>query len=91
MLSQAAVETRSLLPSPRSHPSGDDLFRLGLRYSTGQGGARLDYVAAHTLFNLAAVFGSVEAKIYRKELSTEMDSGDVAEAQRTAREWLAEA
>jgi hypothetical protein len=32
--------------------------------------------------------GSVEAKIYRKELSQEMDPADVAEAQRAAREWL---
>ena len=33
--------------------------------------------------------GSVEAKVYRKELSQEMASEDVAEAQRQAREWLA--
>jgi hypothetical protein len=33
--------------------------------------------------------GSVEAKVYRKELSEEMASLDVAEAQRQAREWLA--
>ena len=40
------------------------------------------------LFNLAAMRGSLEAKVYRKELSQEMDPGDVAEAQRAAREWL---
>jgi len=34
--------------------------------------------------------GSTEAKIYRKELSREMDPADVAEAQRQARRWLAE-
>jgi TPR repeat protein len=50
--------------------------------------APLDYVSAHMLFNLAAMRGSVEAKVYRKELSQEMGSGDVAEAQRAAREWL---
>jgi TPR repeat protein len=77
------------LPSPASQPSGDDLFRLGLRYSTGQGGVPLDCVTAHTLFNLASLRGSLEAKIYRKELSAEMDPADVAEAQRAAREWLA--
>ncbi|HZZ35193.1 MAG TPA: sel1 repeat family protein, partial [Caulobacteraceae bacterium] len=43
------------------------------------------------LFNLAAMRGSVEAKIYRKELSEEMDPADIAEAQRAARQWLAEA
>jgi len=41
------------------------------------------------LFNLAAMRGSVEAKVYRKELAEEMASDDVAEAQRQAREWLA--
>jgi TPR repeat protein len=74
------------LPSPTS--SGDELFRMGLLYSTGQGGAPLDYVSAHMLFNLAAMRGSLEAKVYRKEISQQMDSGEVAEAQRAAREWL---
>jgi len=77
------------LPLPGAEASGDELFRLGLLYSTGQGGAPLDYVSAHMLFNLAAMRGSVEAKVYRKELSQEMASDDVAEAQRQAREWLA--
>jgi TPR repeat protein len=77
------------LPLPKPDATGDELFRLGLLYSTGQGGAPLDYVSAHMLFNLAAMRGSVEAKIYRKELSEEMATEDIAEAQRQAREWLA--
>lgn len=77
------------LPLPKADASGDELFRMGLLYSTGQGGAPLDYISAHMLFNLAAMRGSLEAKIYRKELSQEMDSCEVAEAQRAAREWLA--
>jgi TPR repeat protein len=76
------------LPLPGPESSGDELFRMGLLYSTGQGGAPLDYVSAHMLFNLAAMRGSLEAKIYRKELSAEMDPNDVADAQRAAREWL---
>ncbi|HXQ12405.1 MAG TPA: sel1 repeat family protein [Caulobacteraceae bacterium] len=76
------------LPLPRPDSSGDELFKMGLLYSTGQGGAPLDYVSAHMLFNLAAMRGSLEAKIYRKEISQEMDPQDVAEAQRAAREWL---
>jgi hypothetical protein len=32
--------------------------------------------------------GSEEAKVYRRELSSEMDRDSVAEAQRAAREWL---
>ncbi len=79
------------IPLPQPGSSGDELFKLGLLYSTGQGGAPLDYVSAHMLFNLAAMRGSVEAKVYRKELSQEMDQTEVAEAQRAAREWLASA
>ena len=79
------------IPLPLPGSSGDELFKLGLLYSTGQGGAPLDYVSAHMLFNLAAMRGSVEAKVYRKELSQEMDQVEVAEAQRAAREWLASA
>jgi TPR repeat protein len=76
------------LPLPTATSTGDELFRMGLLYSTGQGGAPLDYVSAHMLFNLAAMRGSLEAKVYRKEISQEMDPMDVAEAQRAAREWL---
>ena len=79
------------IPLPTPGCSGDELFKLGLLYSTGQGGAPLDYVSAHMLFNLAAMRGSVEAKVYRRELSMEMAQAEVAEAQRAAREWLASA
>ena len=78
------------LPLPTLEATGDELFRMGLLYSTGQGGAPLDYVSAHMLFNLAAMRGSLEAKVYRKEISEEMASEDVAEAQRQARQWLAQ-
>ena len=88
MVLEAVIDRHSALPTPASEPSGDELFRLGLSCSIGQGGASVDLVAAHTLFNLAAVRGSLEAKVYRKELGAEMDPADVAEAQRVAREWL---
>ena len=91
MLSEAQPDTESRVPLPDPHSTGDELFRLGLFYSTGQGGAPLDYVSAHMLFNLAALRGSVEAMVYRKELSGEMDPADVAEAQRAARQWLSRA
>jgi TPR repeat protein len=61
---------------------------MGLLYSTGQGGAPLDLVSAHMLFNLAAMRGSDEAKSYRRELSAEMGKEDIAEAQRAARRWI---
>jgi TPR repeat protein len=87
----ASIDTKcDGLPLPKPDATGDELFKLGLLYSTGQGGAPLDYVSAHMLFNLAAMRGSVEAKVYRKELSEEMGSEEVAEAQRQARQWLAQ-
>ena len=91
MLACMDAERPCGLPLPSAQASGDELFRLGLLYSTGQGGAPLDYVSAHMLFNLAAMRGSLEAKVYRKELSQEMDQSEVAEAQRAAREFLASA
>ena len=90
---QVYMETEAArgLPLPTPESTGDELFRLGLLYSTGQGGAPLDYVSAHMLFNLAAMRGSEEGKLYRRELSREMDHAEVAEAQRAAREWLGHA
>lgn len=85
---QTQMEAAEGLPLPTPEMSGDDLFKLGLMYSTGQGGAPLDLVSAHMIFNLAAMKGSDEARIYRRELSQEMDRDDVAEAQRAARRWL---
>lgn len=90
MQASTDTETSTGIPLPGPDSSGDELFRMGLLYSTGQGGAPLDYVSAHMLFNLAAMRGSVEAKIYRRELSREMDQEEVAEAQRAARRWLGE-
>jgi TPR repeat protein len=76
------------LPLPAADASGEELLRMALLYSTGQGGAPLDYVSAHMLFNLAAMRGSEEAKSYRRELSQEMAKDDIAEAQRAARAWI---
>jgi TPR repeat protein len=83
------IETQDAgIPLPTPEMSGDELFKLGMMYSSGQGGAPCDLVSAHMLFNLAAMKGSEEARIYRKELSAEMEREDVAEAQRAARQWL---
>jgi hypothetical protein len=82
---EVAQET---IPLPTPDMSGDELFKLGMMYSTGQGGAPVDLVSAHMLFNLASMKGSMEATVYRRELSQEMEREDVAEAQRAARRWL---
>ena len=65
----------------------DALYNLGLAYSTGQG-VGVDYIAAHKWFNLAAMKGSELAKSWRAQISREMSTGQIAEAQRMAREWL---
>lgn len=65
----------------------DALYNLGLAYSTGQG-VGVDFVAAHKWFNLAAMKGSELAKSWRAQISREMSTGQIAEAQRMAREWL---
>lgn len=84
----AAEAPEGCLPLPTPEMDGDALFRLGLMYSTGQGGCPMDRVSAHMIFNLAAMKGSTEARVYRKELSEEMDAEDISEAQRAARRWI---
>lgn len=64
------------------------LFDLGLAYSTGNG-VGVDYIAAHKWFNLAAMRGVSEAQQWRAQISAEMSTGQIAEAQRQARQWLA--
>jgi TPR repeat protein len=65
----------------------DALYNLGLAYSTGQG-VDVDFVAAHKWFNLAAMKGVELAKNWRAQISREMNTNQIAEAQRLAREWL---
>ena len=79
--SRDTVEVAALTGAP------DALFELGLMYCSGRD-VNLDLIQAHKWFNLAAVRGSEEAKVYRKELSGEMSKDQIAEAQRQAREWL---
>ncbi|ESQ89145.1 hypothetical protein ABAC460_13835 [Asticcacaulis sp. AC460] len=86
-MTATAVETKTI-PLPTPEMGGDELFRLGMMYSTGQGGAPIDLISAHMMFNLAAMRGSVEATVYRRELSREMDREDIAEAQKAARQWI---
>lgn len=70
-----------------SDASSDDLYRVGLIYATGMGVA-VDYVAAHKFFNLAALKGSVDARIQRREMTDYMSTEELRTAQREAREWL---
>lgn len=65
----------------------DALYNLGLAYSTGQGVAQ-DFIAAHKWFNLAALRGIDEARRWRNQIAGEMNSSQIAQAQKLAREWL---
>lgn len=81
------VEVAEAHQAIQEGPSAEDLNKLGLIYSTGEG-QTMDYVQAHKWFNLAAFKGFDAAKTYRSELAAEMSSDEIAEAQREAREWL---
>lgn len=65
-------------------------FDLGVVYSTGSHGAECDLVEAHKWFNLAASKGHDEAGWCRADISDEMTAREIAEAQRRAREWMAQ-
>lgn len=67
--------------------SGEVLLQLGLMYSTGRT-VPVDRVAAHKWFNLAAARGSRQAVELRRELASEMQAAEIAEAQRAARIFL---
>ena len=65
-------------------------FDLGVAFSTGSSGAPCDLIEAHKWFNLAAARGHEEAAYCRADISEEMTAREIAEAQRRARQWLAE-
>ncbi len=67
--------------------AGDMLFELGIMYSVGRD-APIDLVSAHKWFNLAAVKGNREAIRLRREIADQMSEGEIAAAQRAARDWL---
>jgi len=69
--------------------TGEDMYRLGLEASNGCEAGAFDLITAHKWFNLAAMQGNMEARVYRTELANEMSTEEVAEAQRQAREFLA--
>jgi len=65
----------------------EELYRVGLIYSTGIGAAE-DIVAAHKWFNLAAARGNEDAKQARQDMADQMTTEEIALAQKAAREWL---
>lgn len=84
------LEVKEAQEAVGSGASQEDLFRLGLIYSTDVDDRGPDYVEAHKWFSLAALLGSQPAKAYRDEIKMEMTSDDLTLAQRAARGWMKE-
>jgi len=63
---------------------------LGVAFSTGSNGEPCDLIEAHKWFNLAAARGHQEASDCRADIAAEMTAREIAEAQRRARQWLAD-
>ena len=74
-------------PLGEGHAAGDMLFELGIMYSVGRD-VPVDLIAAHKWFNLAAAKGNLEAIRLRREIADQMSEGEIATAQRAARDWL---
>ena len=68
-------------------PSMEDMVQRGIAFSSGRAGP-VDYVEAHKCFNLAAARGDRAAIRRREEIASEMSRVQIAEALRSAREWL---
>lgn len=62
-------------------------FELGLACSVGREG-RIDLIEAHKWFNIAAARGDRIAAQHREELASEMTRAEIAQALKSAREWL---
>lgn len=65
------------------------LFELGVAFSTGSEGCDVDLIEAHKYFNLAALNGDTRSQQCRAEISAEMTAREIAEAQKSARAFLA--
>jgi TPR repeat protein len=84
------MEVLEVKDAVQANANAEDLFRLGLMYSTELEDRGPDFIEAHKWFNLAALMGSQPAKAYREEITLEMTVKDVTLAQRAARGWMRE-
>jgi len=71
--------------------SVDDYFNLGVTFSCGEGDTEIDLIEAHKWFNIAASGGCERGQAMRAEIAEEMTAREIAEAQRQARAWIAQA
>ena len=67
--------------------TGQEALRRGMESAAGESG-RVDLVSAHAWFNIAAVLGEERAVRLRSEAASEMTKAELADALRSAREWM---
>jgi len=79
----ASVESSML----RRGADAEKMFQLGMMYASGRS-VPADMVSAHKWFNIAALRGNAEAARLRREIAEEMSEGEIATAQRAARDWI---
>ena len=72
--------------APRDAAAARKFFDLGMTCATGAGAP--DLVSAHKWFHLAAMHGDQQANALRVEIAAELSEGEIAAAQRAARDWL---
>ncbi|GEO84458.1 MULTISPECIES: SEL1-like repeat protein [Alphaproteobacteria] len=60
---------------------------MGLMYATGRG-CPINLVSAHKWLNIAAIKGCERAAELRADLTQTMSKTELAEALRSAREWM---
>ena len=84
------VEVQEAREAVGSKADAQDLFRLGLIYSTDHEDSGPNFIEAHKWFSLAAMMGNNAAKSYCMELKDEMSREDLTLAQRAARGWMLE-
>lgn len=89
---QGEAATKLVADSLAAYAKGriEALYDLGVAFSTGSHGCTADMIEAHKWFNIAASKGHEEAAWCRADIADEMTAREIAEAQRRAREWLAE-
>jgi len=78
----------SRLADQRVTDDGATMYDLGVAYSTGSGGMRLDLIEAHKWFNLSAAWGNDAAAAARSDIAEDMTAREIATAQRAARDVL---
>lgn len=81
------IELMGLDAAKLETANADVFYQLGILYSAG-GEIPADYVTAHKWFNIAAMRGNAEAARLRREIAEQMSEGEIAAAQRAARDWL---